>query len=55
MEIFDRSTIEKEINWHFNPYQRKIAPNIFSFDIDYKQNSNLGDIKFIWEKIDTII
>ncbi len=48
--IFERSIVEKEINWHFNPYQRKIAPKIFSFDIDYKQNSNIGDIKFIWEK-----
>ena len=48
--LFGRTIPEPEINWHFDPYLQQTAPLNFGYDINHRDESVCGDIKFTWEK-----
>lgn len=46
---FDKEFFGRDINWHFDYKNKKQSPITFSDDIDYRDFSKVGDIKYIWE------
>ncbi|MFT6835588.1 MAG: hypothetical protein ACJA0H_001628 [Francisellaceae bacterium] len=48
--FFDLNKKESDINWHFDPQYEKIAPSIFTFSINHRLESLVGNIKNTWEK-----
>lgn len=41
---------EEVIDWHRDPASAIIAPRIFGFDINHRDETLVGNIKFTWEK-----
>ncbi len=40
----------KNKRWHLDPVTEKFWPHdLYSFDINYRHNSDMGDVKYVWE------